>query len=227
MLMNGFRLQSYLVFPLLLLRRPGQTRYVPRWFASLLPEPLRPTVPWLTFAAIDELAQLDLRGACVFEYGSGDSTLYWLRRGARVTTIEHDPAWYARVRRRLPSGAAIDYRLVPPEPAPPADPADPTAYASAGMPGHRFKRYVEQIDAQPAHSLDLVLIDGRSRPACLLHAAPKVRPGGLLILDNADRPYYTAHIGATLSGFTMRSYAGAVPGVPVLSQTQFLRREPD
>jgi hypothetical protein len=213
------RLRSYIAFPLHMLRRPGQARYILRWLASLLPEPLCSPVPWLTFAAIDRLHQLDLRGAQVFEYGSGASTLYWLQRGAALTSIEHDPAWYIRVRRRLPRYAPVDYRLVVPEPGPIADPADPQAYASAGMPAYSFKHYVEQIGAVPDGSLDIVLIDGRARPACLAHAAPKLRPGGLLILDNSDRRYYTARLGGLLDGWERTIYAGAAPYQPIFTET--------
>ncbi len=218
------RLRSYVGFPLHMLRRPGQARHVPRWLASLLPAPLRPTVPWLVFDAIDDLERIELRGARVFEYGSGASTLYWLRRGATLTSVEHDPTWHAQVRRRLPPDTTLDYRLVPPEPGSHADPADPTAYASAALPGRCFKHYVHQIDAIPNGSCDLVLIDGRARPACLVRAVPKIRPGGLLILDNSDRPYYTAQLGAALADFTPTIYCGAVPGVPVFAQTTFYMR---
>lgn len=218
------RVRSYVGFPLRMLGQAEQARYIPRWLASLLPEPLRPTAPWLVFTAIDQLQRMDLRGARVFEYGSGASTFYWLQRGATLISIEHDPAWYAQVRRRLPPDAPVDYRLVLPAPAPPADPADPQAYASAALPGFSFRTYVEQIDALPERSLDIVLIDGRARPSCLAHAAPKVRPGGLLILDNADRPYYTARLGALAADFTPTHYTGAVPGVPVFAQTTFFRR---
>jgi hypothetical protein len=34
------------------------------------------------------------------------------------------------------------------------------------------------------------LVDGRARPACLVHGMPKVKVGGLLVLDNSDRDYY-------------------------------------
>jgi hypothetical protein len=222
--MSRFRFRSYLAFPLRMLRQPGQARSILRWLASLAPAPLRPNIPWLVFAAVARLEAIDLRGARVFEYGSGASTRYWLRRGATLTSIEHDPAWYAQVQRTLPRGAPVDYRLVQPEPAPPGDPSDPNAYASAALPGWSFRRYVEQIAAVRDDSLDIVLIDGRARPACLAQALPKVRPGGLVILDNSDRPYYTAQLGAAPAGFTPTIYTGAVPGVPVFAQTTFFLR---
>jgi hypothetical protein len=217
---------GYLLFPARMLARPEHRRHALRWVASLRPGGLlRNAQPWLAFDAIDYLDRVDMRGWRVFEYGSGGSTLYWLRRGASVTSVEHDAAWHERVRQRVPPGASLDYRLVPAEPAlpPPAcpDPADPQAYLSIHYPknGLSYRRYVTQIDSFADGSLDLVLVDGRARTSCLAHAAAKVRPGGMLILDNSERAHYTLRNGAALAGYTPIVFAGAGPLVPVFSQT--------
>ncbi|MES1224680.1 MAG: hypothetical protein ABUT20_54815, partial [Bacteroidota bacterium] len=38
----------------------------------------------------------------------------------------------------------------------------------------------------------LILIDGRARTSCIKHAVGKLKPSGFLILDNAERKYYTS-----------------------------------
>ncbi|MCS6882538.1 MAG: hypothetical protein RMK84_01305 [Oscillochloridaceae bacterium] len=216
-------------FAFRLLALPGQRRYLGRWLISLRPGYLlRAGLPWLNFDALDALARLELRGRQVFEYGSGGSTLYWLRRGATVVSIEHDPAWYEQVRAAIPPDAPLDYRLVPPEPAPAdsADCADPAAYRSCdpAFAGWSFARYAAQIDAFPEGSFDLVLVDGRARPSCLAHAAPRVRPGGTLILDNSDRAYYTTRLGSLFNGWSATVYAGATPGASIFSAATFYVR---
>jgi hypothetical protein len=220
------QIAAHLRFPARMFVLPSQRRHILRWAVSLWPDALmRRPEPWLVFDAIDYLGQLDMRGWRVFEYGSGGSTLYWLRRGALVTSVEHDAAWYERVRLRIPPGAGLDYRLVPPEPPTPAlpdpNPADPTHYISIHYPedGRSYRRYAAEIDSFPDGSLDLVLVDGRARPSCLAHAAPKVRPGGLLILDNSDRAYYTSLNAAALANYRPIVFAGAIPLVPSFSQT--------
>src|SRR5690606_23876678 len=142
-----------LIFPAKILARPGQRRHLGRWIASLAPDHLlRRGMPWLVYDAIDHLDTIDMSGWRIFEYGSGGSTRYWLRRGATVASVEHDPAWFARVRAAISPAAPLDYRLVPPEPAPdperPRDPADPAACVSSGYPrdGLLYTRYVAQID---------------------------------------------------------------------------------
>lgn len=218
-------------FPAKLLARPGQRRHLARWLASLAPgHLLRRGLPWIVYDAIDHLDALDMRGWRVFEYGSGGSTRYWLRRGAGVISVEHDPAWHALVRAAVPAAAPLDYRLAAPEPDPdPAavpDPADPAACVSANYPRERLRytRYVAQIDGCADGSLDLVLVDGRARPACLARAAPKLRPGGLLVLDNSDRPHYTARLGDALASFRPLVFRGAIPCIPIFSETTIFVR---
>lgn len=198
-------------------RHPEQRVFLHRWMQSLRRDYLLETgTPWITFAAADHIAGQIRPGMRVFEYGSGGSTFFWLRHGARVVSIEHDNAWYEAVRRRLTAGASVDYRLVLPEPADHGGEgaeANPSAYRSADplFRQYRFERYARQIDEFPDAFFDIVLVDGRARASCLVHGARKVRPGGLLILDNAERDYYTAMAGEALGAFSACDFVGVGP----------------
>ena len=66
-------------------------------------------VPWWTPGSIEELAAQQLRGMRALEWGAGASTLWLLRQGCQVTSIETDEGWADLVRRR--GGAALDLRL--------------------------------------------------------------------------------------------------------------------
>jgi hypothetical protein len=73
-----------------------------------------------------------------------------------------------------------------------------------------FEGYVKAIAECADDSLDLVLVDGRCRAACVLEAAAKVRPGGLLVLDDSDRDrYQPAHHG--LRTWPRREFWGIKP----------------
>jgi predicted O-methyltransferase YrrM len=52
--------------------------------------------------------------------------------------------------------------------------------------GAEHSDYVRTVEAMPTESLDFVLVDGRLRGWCMLSALEKLKPGGLLILDNAE-----------------------------------------
>lgn len=181
--------------------------------------------PWLTFDAINYLKQKiqSLPNACIFEYGSGGSTLFWQRLGASIVSIEHDPAWFSVVRRYLCETPAIDYRLIAPQfdSERPADFADPQNYRSGdkAFKGYSFYTYVSQIDDFPDDYFDIVVIDGRARPACIMHSVHKVKRNGILVLDNAEIAYYTEKTSHLLNHFAKTAFYGALPLVPWYSET--------
>jgi hypothetical protein len=69
------------------------------------------------------------------------------------------------------------------------DPSDPETYASRRS-KDTFKGYVHQIETFPDNSIDIVIVDGRARPAALRQATKKIKPGGFVLLDDANRPSY-------------------------------------
>lgn len=223
------RSRSQLGYLLGLLRDAHHRPYIRRWLASLRSDYLMTAaIPWIPFAAIDHLDSVDLSNARVFEFGSGGSTLYWLRRGANCVSVEHDPTWSTIVQQRTQSLQATHLHR-PPEPAAPAqagDDADPDAYRSSGPEFTKltFKSYCSAINAYPAGHFDVVLIDGRARPSCIKHARDKVRAGGLLILDNSDRPHYTLRTANLLTSYTAKTFHGVGPFSSTLWSCTFYTR---
>ena len=206
-----------LVYAMLRLLYSNQRKHIFRWFFSLREDYLlQEKKPWLVFDAIDFLKSIPLEGKKVFEYGSGGSTLFWLEHGAELVSIEHDPDWYTLMYPRLKGMTRIDYRLVQMEPVKDKDirdTANPNLYLSEDPSsiGYNFRNYVCQIDTFTHDYFDLVLIDGRARPACIMHSVSKVKINGLLIVDNADRLYYTAQNHEYLQNFHHSSFYGIGP----------------
>jgi predicted O-methyltransferase YrrM len=177
-------------------------RWLRPWSRSLRKgaNSVRDESPWMTFRAIAQLERhLKTLGgkARVFEWGSGGSTLFFARRAAEVIAVENDGDWAEKVRaacqERGLSHATIAFHAADnTEPPPGFDPADPEKFfsGSAIHNGHLFRSYAEHINQFPSESFDVIVVDGRVRPACLRFAMPKLKPGGLLVLDNAERPWY-------------------------------------
>lgn len=125
--------------------------------------------PWLTDAAITFLAQF-LAGqptAKVLEFGSGGSTIWFAQRTSNLVSVEHNPHWFAQVDAIL---AALNLT--------------PTRHLL--MPPAYY-----QLGAQwPAASFDLILVDAIERQNCVKHSLHLLKPGGVLMLDNCERPQY-------------------------------------
>lgn len=222
-------------FALRLMLNSSQRRYALRWLQSQEADfLLRHKLPWITFGAIDFLNDLNLAGQNVFEYGSGGSTLYWLNHGAKCVSIEHDEAWYTRLQTELQANwhkdyTLLDYRFITPSIHPNVfhfDAADPDDYSSDEYPNkhQRYEAYVKQIDTFPDNHFFVVLIDGRSRAACIKHAINKVSIGGYIVLDNAERKYYTQNTAALLANFERKVFAGCMPCNPQFAETHIYRK---
>ena len=207
------------------------------WRRSQKPgrSPLNDALPWITFPAIRFLQSRLTPQAVVFEYGSGGSTIFCARRAKHVYSIEHDASWWQLVTQRMAAlnlhnwtGELIATDPVDDRLGPSADPSDPLAYGSGSTcdfdVNRTFRNYVRAIDRHADASLDVILIDGRARPACFLHALPKLRPGGCILWDNTDRSYYhpAMKLGANLD---FLDFPGPAPYTSFFTRTTaFLRR---
>jgi hypothetical protein len=148
--------------------------------------------PWLPYLVTDYIRKLQPRR--VFEWGSGNSTVFFLGLGAEVVSIEHDSTWYIET-----THPRLIKHLIPYDQGSLGnDSANPSHYksGSTNLGDVNFKRYASAIDDYGL--FDLILIDGMARASCLHHAINHVNEGGCIVLDNTgDRPYYleqTAHL---------------------------------
>ncbi|HRJ40482.1 MAG: hypothetical protein KJZ86_02635 [Caldilineaceae bacterium] len=214
-----------------ILSTPSQRKHILRWLHSLQNDYLlRYQMPWIAYDAIDYLTDSLGDAIHVFEFGSGGSTLFWSHYASLCVSIEHNQEWFRVVSERVQTKPHIDLRLILPEPREQLDsfhdPSDPARYLSDDAEFHdfSFRTYVEQIDAYPDSYFDVLLIDGRARPSCIAHGARKVKIGGMLILDNADRSYYINKTERYLSSFDKRLFLGVTPQVPVLTTTCIFTR---
>ena len=196
---------------------------------------VRDESPWMTFSAIARLDRhlraLDGKGR-VFEWGSGGSSLFFARRAAEVVAVENDGDWAEKVRvacaeRQLSHVTVAFHGADVTTPPPSFEPGDPNQYfsGSALHNGHTFRSYAEHITPFPDAHFDLIVVDGRARPACLRLALPKLKPGGLLVLDNAERPWYArARALADAAGWPRTDHTGPGPYNQYFWQTALWRR---
>ncbi len=180
---------------------------------------LRFDVPWWTFEAADRAeAFLAARPGCrAFEWGSGASTVWLGRRCGTVISVEHDPSWAERMRAVLPGNARL--RLVEPVPGLAVPSAKP------GFAGLDFSDYVASID-DVAGPLDLIVIDGRAREACLDRAVQRLANGGLIVLDNVDRARYREAIARYGQRLEVQWTRGRTPALPYPTRTALISVRP-
>jgi len=175
-------------------------------------------VPWWSYDAIDAVeAFLAVREqAQIFEYGSGASTVWAARRAASVVSVEHDAIWHSIVARKLDGFGNATLELVPPDSETHAD----FLSRKQGSAGRSFRAYVTAIERHDG-PFDLIVIDGRSRVACLRQSLTHLAPGGMIVFDNSGRAEYRAALAA-LEGES-QTLRGRVPSLPYRDQTTLIR----
>ncbi len=92
---------------------------------------------------------------------------------AALTSVEHDRAWHETVTTRLaqPGLRNVDYVLAPED--------QPTEHGGDSA-------YARTVLGFEDHSLEFALVDGYYRDYSAKFILPKIKPGGLLIIDNVN-----------------------------------------
>ncbi len=171
-------------------------RYCVNRLLVLVHERLHPDAPWLTADAVrflDDNLRPSMSGV---ECGSGRSTLWIAQRIGTLISLEHDPDWHSSISAKLRTLALenVTYHFA----------AEPT-------------EYVDKLKQLPDASTEFMLVDGLERDRCFREGMRIVKPGGLLVLDNAN--WYLPHDsrspnsvppGSTLCGSSWAALAESI-----------------
>lgn len=124
-------------------------------------------IAWYSYPALDYINQLDFSAKRVFEYGSGNSSLFWASISKSTASVEDNPAWFNKISGRAMPNLTI--RLITDK-----------------------DRYVNEIgNYEP---FDVIVVDGSYRYACAGKAVSRLAAGGMIILDNSDLYIQTARL---------------------------------
>ena len=144
-----------------------------------------PDHPWLTQQANQILSTLLRQQDVGLEWGSGRSTSWFAQRIKHLTSVEHDEAWYKAVYSKLKVNniSNVNYLL---------------CKLDEGNEKTTESSYVQVANTFSKESLDLVIIDGKYRSVCANIVLEKIRPGGIIVIDNVERylPYESISTGS-------------------------------
>jgi len=122
-------------------------------------------IPWLTYSFLDFLTGRLHQEMKIFEYGLGNSTLYYAKHVGQVTAVEHDEVWFNKIKAQVPQNVTLIYQSL------------------------NGENYSETI-LQQAGRFDIIIVDGRNRVKCCKLAIEKLSDSGIIILDDAERAEY-------------------------------------
>lgn len=117
-------------------------------------------IPWYTYPAIEYLCSFNFKECDVFEFGAGNSSLFWSARANSIISVEDTSDWFQFVTKMAQKNQIVIHRDLE---------AD----------------YVKSLSEQgkPFH---VIVIDGKWRMRCAGEAIKYLAKGGMIILDNSD-----------------------------------------
>jgi hypothetical protein len=153
-------------------------------------------LPWVTYPFIHFIANRLLPTFNIFEFGSGNSTLYYGKKVATVDSVENDLFWYNKIKGTMPQNVSLFYCEV-----------------------HNGGEYCKYAGSTQK-SYDLVIVDGRDRVNCCKESIKALSPNGVLVLDDTERVDYKEGIEFMLNnGFKKIDFWGMAPTVNYLKCT--------
>ena len=177
------------IFRFLLSQRHTGFLFEQGWFKSFkLKSPLDKNnnpIPWMTYSFIDFIKERLNKELTVFEFGSGNSTLFFSERVKHVTAVEHNKEWYENIKSRMPKNVSLFLK-------------DPS----------------EEYNKSVVGSFDIVIVDGINRNECIENSIKSLTSSGIIILDDSERPDYLdgANLLKKL-GFKRIDFWGISPGL--------------
>jgi hypothetical protein len=126
-----------------------------------------PNEPWLPKAAIELLDQCIQPESVGFQWGAGPGTLWLAERVAALITIESNTTTFDRTQRLLREAKHDNVTLL-----------------LHGEEAYGYRAAAKDLDDS---LLDFAIVAGHHRDACCQIILPKIRPGGILVIDNAER----------------------------------------
>lgn len=161
------------------------------WFRSL--EEKKPVdkdgnpIPWFTYPAIEFINSRLSKKLKVFEFGSGNSSLYLSMRVSFVYSVEHDKNWFNTL-------SIVDDNLK----LKLTSPDSPEIYTKP----------LEELDSK----FDIIIIDGLYRNECIKKSIEYLSEKGIIILDDSEREEYKDGINHLISkNFNRLDFWGLAP----------------
>lgn len=147
-------------------------------------EKANPDKPWLVRGAVEAMTDLILPGEIVVEFGSGRSTRWFSERvgpAGKVISVEDYRPWYDKVAADLAAARASNVE-----------------YLFVGQSAEEYLAPATTAVERVGGRIDVALADGfKHRDHAALWAIDRLRPGGLMIVDNVN--WYLPHVTRTPS----------------------------
>jgi len=159
-------------------------------------------IPWFTYSFISYIENRLNKSMNIFEYGSGNSTLYFAEKVNHVISVEHDKKWVENFLEKIPINVQLNHCVL--------------------QYGGDYCKTI--VSTKSKYSI--IIVDGRDRVNCILNSTSSLSKDGVLILDDSEREEYENGITHLKQlGYKELDFWGIAPGIFYNKCTSIFYRE--
>ncbi len=159
-------------------------------------------IPWNTYPYInfiEERLRMDMN---IFEYGGGNSTLWYAQRVKSIKSVENDKGWFEIISKKLPSNASMVYKNL-----------------------EYNGEYSKEV-LNGGTKYHIIIVDGRDRVNSVKHSLNKLTDDGVIVFDNSDLIDYKEAITLLKNnGFKKLDFIGMSPITAHKNSTSIFYRQ--
>ena len=147
-------------------------------------------IPWVTYSFISYIENRLNKSMNIFEFGSGNSTLYYAEKVNHVISVEHDKNWFEKLLENIPENVQLIHCEL--------------------QYGGDYCKTIVSTDSK----YSMIIVDGRDRVNCILNSTSSLSQDGVLILDDSEREeYQNGVIHLKQLGYNELDFWGIAPGI--------------
>jgi hypothetical protein len=160
-------------------------------------------IPWVTYSFVDFIRDRIDSSHRIFEFGSGNSTLFYAKYAGKVVSVEHNKAWFDKIYTNKPANSEL-------------------IFCELKIDGNYCR--IPQTYPERFH---IIIIDGRDRINCARQCLSALTNDGVVVLDDSERDHYKeAIVFLKEKGFKEIPFTGISPGSFIYkSTTLFYKKE--
>lgn len=147
-------------------------------------------IPWVTYPFIDFISERLNSDMNIFEFGSGNSALYYSQKVDSITSVKHNQAWYNKISKITPSNVTLIYKVL--------------------IENNEYSKCLKDREM----IYDIIIVDGVDRNNCIFNSVNFLNNNGVFVLDDSERDEYKEATSFLSSkNFKRLDFWGMAPGI--------------
>jgi hypothetical protein len=157
-------------------------------------------IPWLTYPFIDFIIPRLSNRLTLFEFGAGNSTLFYAKRVKEVVSIEHNKDWYKKISKQAMDNVKLIYKEL----------------------NEEYPKYLQTLNRK----FDIIIVDAEERVNCIKYSLNALSEAGVIVLDDSERSEYKEGINfLKANDFKHLDFWGISPGILFKKCTSIFYKE--